>query len=73
MKVIATQKLKLNAQTETFTGNMSELGLSEFPELITLVNTKSGGNTILNFIGQDDDTGYYESKQGYKLLIHKNR
>ena len=71
---ISTEKLTWSAQTNTFVGEASDLGLSAMPKSVEIWNPKTGSSTDMNFDKYDTNGdevagARYTSHQGYKLLI----
>jgi hypothetical protein len=71
---ISTDKLKLDAMTDTFVGKVTELGIIEFDKTYVLWNPKTNGSSLVTFDefdknGDEVIGARYSSPQGYKLLI----
>jgi hypothetical protein len=71
---ISTEKLDWNADTNTFVGEASELGIKNFDKSYVIWNPKTNGSSFLKFDkfdknGEEIAGARYSSHQGYKLLI----
>ena len=72
---ISTDKLSYNAQTNTFVGEASEVGMQKVPESIMVWNPATMGSILVSLDRRDYNTegeimGWrYSSFKGYKLLI----
>ena len=71
---ISTEKLTWNAQTNTFVGEASDLGVVIIHKNIVIWNPKTQGSVYMKFDNYDTNSdevvgAKYSSHQGYKLLI----
>ncbi len=72
---ISTELLSWNPQTNTFTGEASEIGINGVPKSLIVWNPKTMGSIFVNLDKKDYDTegdiaGWrFKSHQGYNLLI----
>jgi len=71
---ISTNKLKFNAETNTFIGEAAKLGITKFDKSYVLWNPKTNSSSLLKFDKYDTNGdeiagARYSSDQGYKLLI----